>query len=678
VTLALRCFSLAFLGWHLGLLFPGLGDPAFVAAAGVVGLVGGAWVRRLRWWLALPLGALVFSLGPLILTVVPSWITGPTPSPLDDLPLWADRQLTLALAPFALGWVEGWAFTGRPHGRGWERLLHAAAVVALFWSQGPYHVTLYPHPLGLALAFGLFLASELTLLTGRTTRMGSWVAAVLVGVLGVALLWTLLGRYEDQAIASGGGLMKPDLFQFDFAPLVRLEDEITLGENLVLLYREEGTPRVRYLRRLVLDAYDPANGFSTQGAGGPTVGRRVRTLGPGGIEERNPITQEYYLVNIDPSSLLSLNDPVKVTPYAQWNHSSFVNAYRVDSLVAADAIWLYNEQMTDGLTPEQRAFYTQGGGDPEIRALALAWTKGTKTPYEKANAILQTLRDQYYYSLKPGSPGPRGALKHFLFEGKKGYCSYFAFSMTLMLRSLGIPARIAVGFATDPSKTVLGFTPVRAFQAHAWVEVPFGPYGWLEFDPTSEKLAPGETFQFPKDSDPQELSKMIAEILDAKPQPLADPAPTAQGSDRRIPWELVWSAGTSALPWALPLLLLVLNEGWRHRWRWMRFRAQDDRRRVAGFWAEVAWRARRSGRGPRPGETPEAWARRRPLGPPEADPDPVLAFAQTVSQARYAPEPTPALVPLARGQAQVLGHGFDASRPRIHRWMGTLFPWWPR
>ena len=668
MTALLRSFSLGFLAWHLGLLFPGLAEPAFLAIAAVAGLAGGAALRHLRARLALPAGLLVGVFTHTLLTVVPVWLAGSTPSFLDTIPLWADRQLTFSWIPFALAWFEGWAFTGKPAKRGWERLVHAGAVVALFWSQGPYHVTLYPNPLALALSMGVFLTVELILLAGRPPRRLAWAAGLLVIVAGVGVLWGLLGRYEDQSTASGGGLMKPDLFQFDFAPLVRLEDEITLGDNLVLLYREEGSPQTRYLRRLVLDAYDPARGFSLSQGKGPTVGRRVQEWAPGPTEERTAVTQEYYLVNLDPSSLLALNAPLRVVPYAQWNRSSFVNAYRVDSMVSGDALWLYNDQVDDGLTAQEREFYTRGGQDPEIRELALAMTQGAKTPFEKASSILQSLKEQYFYSLKPGNPGTRGALKHFLFEGKKGYCSYFAFSMTLLLRSLGVPARIAVGFVTDPNEAVLGFTPVRAFQAHAWVEVPFGPYGWLEFDPTSNTPAPGEPFQFPKGADPAELSKMIEEILDAKPRPLEDngtqaPAPMAT-------WDSVWTAGSAALPWALGVLVLFANEAWRQRWRWARWWA-NDRRRMALWWAELTFRARRARRGPFPGETPEAWAAR------SEDENPGLtALAGEVSKARYAASWTPGQPPPG-AWAKTLGRRFDRTRPRPHRLASLLFPWWP-
>jgi len=480
-----------------------------------------------------------------------------------------------------------------------------------------------------------------------------------------------LGRYEDQATAAGGGLMKPDLFQFDFAPLVRLEEEITLGENLVLLYREEGPPKARYLRRLVLESWDPSRGFSLTGSQGPVVGRKARSLDPGTVSERVPVRQEYYLVNIDPSSLLTLNEPTAVTPYARWDGSSFVNAYRVDSLVAGEDFWLYNEQRDDGLTPAQRTLATKGGEDPEIRSLAEQVTRDADTPFEKATAIVLYLRENYFYSLKPGPPGPRGALKHFLFEGKKGYCSYFAFSMTLMLRSLGIPARVAVGFATDPTTAVLGFTPVRAYQAHAWVEVPFGPYGWLEFDPTSETTAPGEPFRFPKASDPDQLSKMIAEILDAQPVPLTDQPGEATQLDPNAVWAQVWTAGAPLLPWLILVVAVGANETWRYRWAWRRWRAGDARGRVLVWWAQTVARSRRARQGPLPGETPTAWATR-------TGDRALAALARQAEEARYARQIGEGVLREAETLARGRGRQFDHSRSQIHRIVGTLFPWWPR
>ena len=67
-------------------------------------------------------------------------------------------------------------------------------------------------------------------------------------------------------------------------------------------------------------------------------------------------------------------------------------------------------------------------------------------------------------------------------EGKRGYCQHFAGAMALMLRFLGIPARVAAGF-TSGKREDGGWT-VTDHNAHAWVEVWFPEYGWLAFDPT--------------------------------------------------------------------------------------------------------------------------------------------------------------------------------------------------
>jgi hypothetical protein len=85
--------------------------------------------------------------------------------------------------------------------------------------------------------------------------------------------------------------------------------------------------------------------------------------------------------------------------------------------------------------------------------------------------------------------------------------------MALMCRSLGIPARVAVGFYVDPQSEVLNFYQVRAFQAHAWVEVFFGSLGWVEFDPTSDNLAPGEDFAPFPGPDKDKMARLIAEIV---------------------------------------------------------------------------------------------------------------------------------------------------------------------
>jgi protein-glutamine gamma-glutamyltransferase len=93
----------------------------------------------------------------------------------------------------------------------------------------------------------------------------------------------------------------------------------------------------------------------------------------------------------------------------------------------------------------------------------------------------------YAYSDNPGIPGLPSAnkLTYFLFENRKGYCAYFAGATLFMLRSLGIPSRVVAGYSvTDRSSKNPGWYWFYQDQAHAWVQVYFQDYGWIDFDTT--------------------------------------------------------------------------------------------------------------------------------------------------------------------------------------------------
>lgn len=146
------------------------------------------------------------------------------------------------------------------------------------------------------------------------------------------------------------------------------------------------------------------------------------------------------------------------------------------------------------------AYYTtlpQGTLFDSIRNLALRITATAKTPVEKVVAIrdyfLQKKSDGtalYRYTLDPGAKGDPniptgGMLRNFLFRSHEGYCTYFAGASVLMLQSIGVPARFATGFATiDRSDKNKGWYWFYASQAHAWTQVYFPEYGWLDFDMT--------------------------------------------------------------------------------------------------------------------------------------------------------------------------------------------------
>jgi transglutaminase-like putative cysteine protease len=122
--------------------------------------------------------------------------------------------------------------------------------------------------------------------------------------------------------------------------------------------------------------------------------------------------------------------------------------------------------------------------DPRIPSLARSITAGATTDVARARAIERHLRSDYTYSLEMPLREPADPLADFLFTRRRGYCEYFASSMAVMLRSIGIPARLATGFQNGIYNGLTGFWVVRASDAHAWVEAWMPGRGWTTFDPT--------------------------------------------------------------------------------------------------------------------------------------------------------------------------------------------------
>ncbi len=122
--------------------------------------------------------------------------------------------------------------------------------------------------------------------------------------------------------------------------------------------------------------------------------------------------------------------------------------------------------------------------DPRIPQLALEMTRGAETPAEKARALETRLRTSYGYTLDLLSHPVDDPLAYFLFERKKGHCEYFASSMAVMLRTLGIPSRVVTGFQSGVYNSMTGWQVIRASDAHSWVEAWIDGRGWTTFDPT--------------------------------------------------------------------------------------------------------------------------------------------------------------------------------------------------
>jgi hypothetical protein len=342
-----------------------------------------------------------------------------------------------------------------------------------------------------------------------------------------------LKPFQEHAVEMGGGLLKPKLFSFDFSQFLKLDSEISMKNDLVMIVKKEDDGNI-LLRRSVLSGYGRKQGFfkieelderaHPQRLPGRHVSLQLAEFDAARIEK-----QEYFLVNFDASAFIGMKEPVSVSPYENWDASSFSSAYAVESLVSDASFFQLSSAADDaghlgaarvgaaelGLSENEFKIYTDYGNDWRIRALAEEITEGLDSYGGKVAAVYDHLKyGEYRYSLKPGIAPDGDQLGWFLFNSKKGYCSYFAFAFALLLRSVGIPARVAAGFFVDPETNTFDYYPVRSDMAHAWVEVAFPRYGWIEFDPTAENLAEGEDFSFSARVDPALFEKYMREILE--------------------------------------------------------------------------------------------------------------------------------------------------------------------
>jgi transglutaminase-like putative cysteine protease len=124
-----------------------------------------------------------------------------------------------------------------------------------------------------------------------------------------------------------------------------------------------------------------------------------------------------------------------------------------------------------------------------VRDLARQITQGARTPYDKAVAIQSWLEANCPYSLiAEPAPRDRDAVEHYLFTTKEGACDLIGSAMALMCRAVGVPARVATGYASGIRDNELNAYSVRAADAHLWVELFFPRYGWVSFNPAPTPL----------------------------------------------------------------------------------------------------------------------------------------------------------------------------------------------
>jgi transglutaminase-like putative cysteine protease/cytochrome c-type biogenesis protein CcmH/NrfG len=617
----------------------------------------------------------------------------------DSLLLNHDRNAFVTTAPFY--WTAATTFFSLMSRRALRLFAVADCVLLIVVFSIAGSVSIYELPLLRIIVFTVIVFFELAALILSSPpemrpQKKDYAASVALLLILAAVCGALLVRpMQERALEQGGGLLQPKLFSFDFAPYLRLENEISMNDDLIFIVRKssryetkggaavadetpstididsEYDPQADYgyagayrdrhylMRRFVLSAYntkeetDRAIGFFRNG--GIDEDAQSAQLPHGRTEYEVPafagrerLRQEYYLVNIDGSAFIAMNEPAETLPFESWDASSFKSAYAVNSMVSVcvpidliDAVNGEYDARALGLTEEDYLYYTKFSGsktnrterERKIAALAEELTADTDNYWEKIQSVYQYLKfGDYRYSLKPGIAPSGDQLDYFLFDTKKGYCSYFAFAFASLLRSINIPCRVAVGFFLEPDEGRLDFYPVRSNMAHAWVEVWFPDFGWIEYDPTTEKLAEDEEFEFSSGIPPELFERLMKEIIDNHDRlKIKEAAEKDEGPGSAAVRAVVFMK--KSLPYAALVLITCFVASLRFGlYLWSRF-SRDPRRKTLRLWRHIKRRLRLAGRRRAEAETESEWVDRVTS---EAPPSPLRALYDNVSAAKYA------------------------------------------
>ena len=126
----------------------------------------------------------------------------------------------------------------------------------------------------------------------------------------------------------------------------------------------------------------------------------------------------------------------------------------------------------------------------QVRQEAWRVVGDATSAYDAASNVEGYLRSFKYSTRVPVPPADKDWVSFLLFDSKEGYCDYYATAMTVMLRAVGIPARVASGYVTGEWDTATQSYLVSEKHAHTWTEVYFPGYGWITFEPSANRPAP--------------------------------------------------------------------------------------------------------------------------------------------------------------------------------------------
>lgn len=469
-------------------------------------------------------------------------------------------------------------------------------------------------------------------LTGRRAqgerallRSGLAMAAVTL-LLGVVVGPQLPGAYAKGVLEVGDGGKGT---RVTLSPLVDIRGRL-VGQSSVELFTV-ATETPSYWRITSLERFDGAIWSSLSNY--RSVGTRLPSLGPDvGQGDTAKSTQEFEISGLSSIWLpaayrperLTSSDKVRFDPesgsLATDEATSDGMKYTVESalprLTAEDLA-----AVRAGVPPDIAARYLELPADVsrQVRREAQRVAGQETSPYKQAKALQDWFRDNFTYNIQVPAGHDADAMEQFL-ASRQGYCEQFAGTYAAMARSLGLPARVAVGF-TSGTKEADGRWHVTGKEAHAWPEVYLSGFGWVAFEPTPGRGLPGAenytdvasaqaadtTVQTaPEDAAPVEEVEPVTEL----PEPAAPVTPEAS------------SGGSRALVAALVLAVVALYVvgvplAKRRRRRLRREAAATPADRVLVAWTEATEDMAAAGLARRPDETAVEYSHRvcRAAGP---------------------------------------------------------------
>ncbi|MGH3788875.1 MAG: transglutaminase TgpA family protein [Pseudonocardiaceae bacterium] len=460
---------------------------------------------------------------------------------------------------------------------------------------------------------------------------GAVVVALLVGTT-VTAVGT--GRSTGNGTATGQPVSGIGL-----SPFTSLRGQLSNGE-LLALFRVRGLDQPAYLRALTLSRFATRVGWQ-QGSLDSAVPageeQTVRLPLPAGVT--TPVSGSTLRVSIEPihytdNWLPSFGYPLALAGIGpDWNYDPDTTTIFSDRRQRAEPYTelgvlpqpdpqLLREAGPAGGPPfatVDSRYLDTGGVDQRVAALTAQITASSRTAFDAAVAVNEWFtqpRNGFSYDLETAPGNGEDALVDFLFTGRQGYCEQFASAMAIMLRTLQVPARVAIGFT--PGTATGDSRLITTKDAHAWVEVWFPGTGWLPFDPTP--LSDGRTampgyapVELPPAGDPPPL----AEPSQAGPvTPAPDALAAAPPQPGTVDSGLEAGGGSVGLAVAGSLVLVVLaglsplavREGRRRRR--LHLASTGGLQAVSAAWEEVLAESADRGVVPPVGETVRATAAR--------------------------------------------------------------------